>query len=44
MICDPSVLPTFIRPIVLTRQLFQPSVNFFDPINTLTVEFGWLIS
>ena len=23
---------------MLTRQLFQPSVNFFEPISTLTVE------
>ena len=38
MISDPSDLPTFIRPIVLTRQLFQPSVNFFEPISTLIVE------
>ena len=44
IICEPSVLPTFIRPIVLTRQLFQPSVNFFDPMSTLTVECGLLIS
>jgi len=27
MICEPSVWPTFISPIVLTRQLLQPSVN-----------------
>ena len=44
MICAPSLLPTFIRPIVLTRQLFQPSVNFFEPISRLTVECGLLIS
>ena len=44
MICEPSVWPTFIRPIVLTRQLFQPSVNFFEPISRLTVECGLLIS
>ena len=44
MICEPSVWPTFISPIVLTRQLFQPSVNFFEPIRRLTVECGLLIS
>ena len=44
MICEPSVWPTFIRPIVLTRQLFQPSVNFFEPISRLTVDCGLLIS
>ena len=44
MICEPSALPTFIRPIVLTRQLFQPSVNFLEPISRLTVECGLLIS
>ncbi len=38
MICEPSVWPTFISPIVLTRQLFQPSVNFFEPISRLTVD------
>ena len=43
MICEPSVWPTFIRPIVLTRQLFQPSVNFFEPISRLTVDCGVLI-
>ena len=44
MICEPSLWPTFIRPIVLTRQLLQPSVNFFEPISRLTVECGLLIS
>ena len=29
---------------MLTRQLFQPSVNFFEPISRLTVECGSLIS
>jgi hypothetical protein len=38
MICEPSVAPTFMSPIVLTRQLFQPSVNFFEPMSRFTVE------
>ena len=29
---------------MLTRQLLQPSVNFFEPISRLTVECGLLIS
>jgi hypothetical protein len=37
-------LPTFIRPMVETRQLLQPSVNFFDPISRFTVDCGLLIS
>ena len=34
----------FINPIVLTRQLLQPSVNLREPISRLTVDAGWLIS
>src|SRR5437763_3921946 len=37
MISEPSDRPMFIKPIVETRQLFQPSVNFFEPIRMLTV-------
>ena len=43
MISEPSVRPMFIRPIVLTRQLLQPSVNFLEPIRTLIVESPSLI-
>src|SRR5688500_10313651 len=43
MICEPSPLPTCINPIVLTRQLLQPSLNFLEPIRTLIAEPGLLI-
>ena len=39
-----AAFPTFIKPMVETRQLLHPSVNFFDPIRRLTREFGLLIS
>src|SRR5664280_1044839 len=38
MISLPSDLPTFMRPIVLTRHEFQPSMNFLAPSRTLTEE------
>ena len=40
MICAPSPRPTFISPMVPTRQLFHPSVNFREPMSTWTVERG----
>src|SRR5690625_2950469 len=43
MICEPSLFPTFIKPIEETRQDDQPSVNFFEPINRLIGESSSLI-
>ncbi len=40
---DPSSLPTRMSPVVLTRQLFHPSLNFLDPISTVTLDPGSLI-
>lgn len=34
----PSLLPTCMRPSVLTRQQSQPSTNFLEPIRRLTGE------
>ena len=38
MICEPSLLPIFIKPILDTRQEFHPSMNFLEPIRMLIVE------
>lgn len=44
MISEPSDFPTFMSPIVLTRQDDQPSVNFLAPMRTLIEESPVLIA
>ena len=44
MICEPSFWPTFISPMVETRQLLHPSANFLAPTSRLTFEVRELSS